>query len=95
MTSEIVARLQASFQNEKSLPFAVQQAVADEMVERNCTETEALINLVLAGQTQGGKVLNIRVAPGTTAKDVRDAISAALELVPPDTSVVFEREAKG
>ncbi len=93
MTKEMVLRLQKSFEpTSEALPFPVQQAVEDEVEEKGCTAAEALINLVLAGRSQGGTVLNIRVAPGTTAKDVRDAISAALELIPPDSSLIYVRE---
>jgi hypothetical protein len=93
--AELIARLQASFEENATLSFAIQQAIDDEMEETGCSAVDALTRLVLAGQTQGGTVLNIRVAPGTTAKDVRDAINAALKLVPPDSSVIFDREAKG
>lgn len=102
--AEIIGRLRNSFDPNASaqplpppspLPEQVQQAVKDEIAKRDGTPDEVLTRLVLAGQTQGGTVLNIRVAPGTTAKEVRDAISAALELVPSDSSVIFEREAKG
>lgn len=95
MTKEMVLRLQKSFEpSSEALPFPVQQAIDDEVEEKGCTAAEALTNLVLAGQSQGGTVLNIRVAPGTTAKEVHDVLTAALNLVPPDSNVIFEREPK-
>ena len=91
--AEIIARLQSSFKSViASLPFAVVQAVEDQVEEKGCTEFEALTNLVLAGQSGGGVVLNLRIAPGTTAKEVHDALSAALKLIPPDSSVISERD---
>ncbi|UUZ68092.1 hypothetical protein LP416_27895 [Polaromonas sp. P2-4] len=89
--AEIVARLTASFEGNNALPFPVQQAVEGEMEDKGCTEAEALTNLVLAGQSGGGTVLNLRIAPGTTAKEVHDALSAALKLIPPDSNVISER----
>lgn len=87
--AEVSARLQASFESFiASLPFAVQQAVEGEMEEKGCTAAEALSNLVLTGQSGGGVVLNLRVARGTTAREVRDALSEALKLIPPDSIVI-------
>ena len=92
MNAEIVSRLKASLEGSEALPFAVRQAVEDEVEAKGCTAAEALTNLVLAGQSGGGVVLNLRIAPGTTAKEVHDALSAALKLIPPDSSVISERD---
>jgi hypothetical protein len=76
-----------------ALPELVQIAIDDVMEARGCTSEEALLHLVLAGQSQGGQVLNVRIAPGTTAKEVRDALNVALELAP-NADMVMEREPK-
>ncbi len=88
--SEVAARLLASFEPTEltALPFAVVQAVEAAMEEGGLTQEEALTRLVLAGQSQGGTVLYLHVAPGTTAKDVHTALTAALKLVPPDSNVI-------
>lgn len=90
MNSEIVARLQSSFEpvDYTALPFAVVQAVEAAMADGGLTQEQALTQLVLAGQSQGGTVLHLHVAPGTTAKDVHTALTAALKLIPPDSNVV-------
>ena len=89
MNAELVSRLQASFESGFiGLPFAVMQAVEAEMEDKGLTQEEALVRLVLAGQTSVGTVLNLRVGPGTTAKMVRDALSEALKHIPPDSNLV-------
>lgn len=92
MNSEIVARLQNSFSGSTTLPIAVQQAVEDEAEAKGCTPSEALTNLVLSGQANGGQVLNIRIAPGMTLQEIRDALSAMVDVVPDAESVIIERE---
>ena len=67
-------------------------AVQDEMEARGGTFTEALTRLVLVGQTQGGTVFSIRVAPGMTTEVMRDVIKASENVVPPDSSLVYVRE---
>lgn len=89
MNAEIVARLRASFESVFiGLPFAVVQAVEAEMEAKGLTEEEALVALVLAGQAGGSTVLNLKIAPGTTAKEVRDALTEAMKHIPPDSNVV-------
>lgn len=93
MTKEMVLRLQKSFEPSiHELPDVVREAVNEEVKKSKCTSTEALINLVLAGQSNGGQVLNIRIAPGMTLKEVHDALGAMAEVVPNATNVVIERE---
>ena len=91
--AEIVARLQGSFDFVKLLPLMVQDAMATEAEECGISQIEALEKLVLAGQSQGGQVLNLKIGPGTTTTQVRDALNVALELAP-DADLVFERETK-
>lgn len=89
LNAEIVSRLKASFESDfTGLPFEVVQAVEGEMAAHGGTQEEALVKLVLAGQAGRGTVLNLKIAPGTTAKEVRDALSEALKHVPPDSNVV-------
>lgn len=89
LTAEIVNRLRDTFELDYTgLPFEVVQAVEAEMSAHGITQAEALVKLVLAGQAGGGTVLNLKIAPGTTAKEVRDALSEALKHVPPDSNVV-------
>ncbi len=90
--AEIAARLQSSFEFDYTgLPFAVVQAVEDVMAEKGLSQEDALTQLVLAGQVGNGTVLNLRITPGTTAKQVRDALNEALKHIPPDSNVVSTR----
>ncbi len=93
--SEVVARLSASLDPDSvtHLPTAVADAVAHEIKERGGTPDEALTRLVLAGQAQGGTVVNISIAPGTTMAQVREMIEGASKLVPADASLFVERKA--
>ena len=88
--SEVAARLQTSFEpaDYTALPFAVVQAVEAAMEAGGLTQAEALTQLVLVGQSQGGTVLHLHIAPGTTAKDVHTALTAALKLIPPDSILI-------
>lgn len=90
MTKEMVLRLQRSFEpiDYTTLPSAVVKAIEAAMAEGDLTQEEALTYLVLAGQSKNGVVLNLHVAPGTTAKDVHTALTAALKLIPPDSNVI-------
>jgi len=90
--AEIVGRLQGSFDFMAVLPPAIRDAVAEVVEAKNCTPEAALADLVLAGQSNGGQVLNIRIAPGMTLKEIRDAPAWMSEVVPNATSVVVERE---
>lgn len=93
MNSEIVARLKSSFEpNPAALPPLVDQAVRDEMKARGGSEADALLRLVLAGQSNGGQVLSIRIAPGMSLKEVRDAMNVMVEAAPNVENVWVERE---
>ncbi|MDP1530327.1 MAG: Arc family DNA-binding protein [Rhodoferax sp.] len=92
MNAEIVARLQGSFDLITSLPLMVQDAVEDAAAAKGCTPEVALADLVLAGQASGGIVLNIRIAPGMTIKEVHDLMGAMMDKVPDAALVVVERE---
>ena len=92
MNAEIIARLQGSFDLIASLPLMVQDAVEDTAAAKGCTPEAALVDLVLAGQANGGKVLNIRIAPGMTIKEVHELLGAMQEDVPDATIVVVDRE---
>lgn len=94
MTKEMVLRLQRSFDlTLDSLPMPVQMAIDDFAEDHGCTPTQALTELVLAGKSMGRRVLNLRIGPGTSTKEVRDALNVALELAP-DADLVFERKPK-
>lgn len=90
--AEVTARLQGSFDFIASLPLMVQDAVEDTAAAKGCTPEAALVDLVLAGQSNGGKVLNIRIAPGMTIKEVHELLGAMQEDVPDATIVVVDRE---
>lgn len=93
MTKEIVVRLRGSFTpTGQELPEVVREAVNSESARSKCTPEQALINLVLSGQSNGGQVLNIRIAPGMTLQEIRDALSAMVDVVPDAESVIIERE---
>ena len=90
--AELIARLQSSFGLISSLPLMVQDAVEDMAEAKKCTPEAALIDLVLAGQSNGGTVLNIRIAPGMTIKEVHELLGAMMAKVPDAAVVVVERE---
>lgn len=93
--AEIVHRLQQSFQAIEptpDFPEEVVMAVQDEMDARGGTFTEALTRLVQVGQTQGGTIFSIRVAPGMTTETMRQAIKASEKIVPPESSLVIVAE---
>lgn len=93
MTREITARLQSTFDGiPAALSFAVQQAVDQMVEETGCSPAEALDRLVLAGQANGGKVLNLRVGPNTTVAQVKAMLEEASKHIPPDTNLIMERE---
>ena len=92
MNAEIVARLQGSFDLIASLPLMIQDAVEDAAAAKGCTPEVALADLVLAGQASGGIVLNIRIAPGMTIKEVHKLLGAMMAKVPHAALVVVERE---
>lgn len=91
--SEVVARLTASLADPAppSYPPLVQDAIDHEVAQRGGTPEEALIRLVLAGQTKGGTVVKISVAPGTTLEQVRAMVEAASTLVPADATVTLQQ----
>lgn len=93
MNAEVVARLQSTFDTASAaLPPLVDQAVKDEMEARGGSEADALLRLVLAGQSNGGQVLSIRIAPGMTLKEVSDAMNVMVKAAPNVGNVVVERE---
>lgn len=95
LTAEIIHRLSQSFQaieTTTDFPEEVVMAVQDEMDARGGTFAEALARLVLVGQTQGGTIFSIRVAPGMTTEAMRQVIKASENIVPPDSSMVVVRE---
>jgi hypothetical protein len=95
INAEVVHRLSQSFQSIEptaDFPEEVVMAVQDEMDARGGTFTEALTRLVLVGQTQGGTMFSIRVAPGMTTEAMRSVIKASEKIVPPDSSLVMVRE---
>jgi hypothetical protein len=92
LNAEVTARLQSSFKPViADLPFAVAQAVESLVEDEGFTPEEALSRLVLAGQSQGGTVLHIRLAPGTTAREMHDLLKIALKAVP-NPNLVVENE---
>lgn len=92
MNAEICTRLSDSFTADYvNLPFEIAQAVEAEMEQTGLSQRDALVRLVLAGQSAGGTVLHLNVQPGTTAKEVRDALTEAIKHIPPDANVVSAR----
>lgn len=92
MNAEILARLETSFDGGvNALPFTVSEAIQHEQDQRGGTREQALVRLVLAGLSQGGTVVNIQIAPGTTMAQVKAMIDAAYTLLPADSSMFMER----
>ena len=93
MTKDVVARLEASFENAgPALPQCVQDAVEDEIEARGGTPEEALTRLVLAGQSRGGTVFQVTLQPGTKLQDMKDLLEAARHVIPPDADILVDRQ---
>lgn len=90
--AEVIARLQSSFDTDKSLPVPVQQAIEHEMEERGGTAEEALIRLALTAMAQGGTLLYVTLTPGTKYQQFKDLLKAGETIIPPDASLVMERK---
>lgn len=91
--SEVVARLSASLDAAPTghYPTAVADAIALEIEKRGGNREEALTRLVFAGQAQGGTIVNLCIAPGTTVAQVHEMVNAAVKLLPADAPVLLER----
>lgn len=91
--AEIVERLRASFDKVAgTLPFAIQEAIKDEVEARGGSEMEALARLVLLGQSKGGTVFQVTLKPGVTTGELRALMEESKQLVPPDADFILERE---
>lgn len=89
--AEVTARLQSSFASPiPDLPAEVKAAVEAEAKSRNCTESEALTRLVLAGQSKGGTLLQITLTPQTTYQQLKDLLKAGETIIPPNAALVVE-----
>lgn len=91
MNAEIVARLEGSFDIIKSLPFTVQEAIEHEQEQRGGVPEEALLRLAQLALAQGGTLLNVTLAKGTTFKQFTDMLKASEQIVPPDAAIILER----
>lgn len=88
-------RLQASLDGPGGapLPPEVEQAIEAEQKERGGTREEALIRLVLAGQAQGGTVVNLRVGPGTSIPKLHAILDVAMKALKPEAKTVVTLDA--
>lgn len=92
MNSEIVTRLESTFAAAPTnLPPAVQAAVEDDIDAHGGTPAEALTRLVVAGQSNGGTVLNITLSGDMPLARLVEMLKAAQAAIPPDASVVVRR----
>lgn len=93
LNAEVTARLQASFdQPSAELPFAVQEAIEIEQEQRGGTPQEALVRLAKLAMANGGTLLSVTMTPGTTVKQLSAMLEASRTIVPPDASIILERE---
>lgn len=87
--AEVAARLKASFEDQPTaLPQAVKDALEDEVEARGGTPEEALVRLVLLGQTKGGTVFQVSLQPGAKLQDLKALIEAARHVIPPDADMI-------
>ena len=93
LTAEVVARLQSSLEGTAGMPAAIEQAIKHEQGERGGTRDEALTRLVLAGQAQGGTVVNLRVGPGTSIPKLHAILDVTMKALPPDAKSVVTLDA--
>lgn len=91
LTGELIARLQSTFDGIASFPFAIEQAIEHEQEERGGTREEALTRLVLAGQAQGGTVLQVVMPKKVTMQEFRELLRASEKVIPPDANMIIER----
>lgn len=85
--AEVAARLKASFQGVQGMPDVVDAAVNEEMQARGGTYEDALTRLVMLGQSKGGAVFRLTIAPGLTLKELTAALDASRTVVPPGADV--------
>ena len=90
--AEIIARLQASFEVAPAavLPPDVERAIQREVKEHGGTREDALARLVRAGQAQGGTVVTLSIAAGTTVGQIKEMIDAAAKILPADAQFFTE-----
>lgn len=81
--AEILHRLTQTFEAQApDLPDAVKEAVEEEIEARGGTLEQALVRLVLLGQSKGGTVFQVTLQPGTKLQDLKALIEAARLEVP-------------
>lgn len=91
MNSEIVARLQSSFEpTAAALPTLVQHAITDEMKARGGTAEDALIRLALVAQAKGGTIFYAKLTSKTKFHEFMAMLEAGKTIIPPDASIQFE-----
>lgn len=87
--AEILHRLSQTFEDQPTaLPQAVKDALEDEVEARGGTPEEALVRLVLLGQTKGGTVFQVSLQPGAKLQDLKALLEAARHVIPPDADMI-------
>jgi predicted DNA-binding protein len=92
LTAEIVARLKASFEDSKALPFDVIEAVDHEMEMRGGTFEEAHVRMARTAMANGGTLFHATITPQTTIAQFREMLEASRTMIPPEASIIMERK---
>lgn len=92
--AEIVARLQSSFELDRSLPPDVQEAIQHEIEERGGTAEEAHIRVAHTAMANGGTLFHAFITPQTTIEQLKTMLEASKTIIPPDASIIVERKSQ-
>lgn len=90
LNSEIVKRLQASFESIPALPFPVQAAIDEELRERGGTKEEALTRIALAAQAHGGTIFHAQFTSKTKFEEILAMLEAGKKVIPANSTILFE-----
>lgn len=92
LNAEVTARLQASFEFDRSLPHDVREAIQHEMEERGGTAEEAHIRVARTAMANGGTLFHAYITPQTTIEQLKSMLEASKTIIPPDASIIVERK---
>jgi hypothetical protein len=92
MNAEIVARLQASFEDDKGLPEGVRMAVEDAAEDWGVSFEEALERAVIGGVSPNApQVIMIRPKSGMTVEEMKQLFQVGSQCAHPGATVYFEK----
>lgn len=92
MNSEVVRRLEASFESSNAVSPTVLQSIQDAAAEWGTSFDEALERAVLSGVSPNApQVLIIRPTGNMTVAEMRKLFEAGKGHISPDANVIFEK----